>query len=108
MIFIYTLSTHDGEVLHSRKRLEQFSLLIRISTTLHPEIESNTSLPMVRRNRKLYVDPTGEDREAGPIILGGRGENASVDSLMQVKHQSRHEGSGHATSKCGKTASDVN
>jgi hypothetical protein len=50
---------------------------------------------VVRGNRKLYVDPSGEDREAGAIVLGGSGENASV-SLVQVEHQPRDESNRHA------------
>jgi hypothetical protein len=51
---------------------------------------------MMRRNRGLYVNPSGKDREAGAVVLGRSRENPSVDSVVQVQHKPRDESNGHA------------
>lgn len=55
-------------------------------TRIYP-FDIQLSLPIVRGIRGLYVESSGEDKEAVVIVPGGSGENASVDRFMQVKHQ---------------------
>lgn len=48
---------------------------------------------MMRRKCGLYADSGSKDIDAGP---GGGRENARVDRLVQVKHQTRDESNRYA------------